>query len=191
MRRPESENDVWWGPVNVPMDEESYFINRERAKDYLNTCERLYVVDGYAGWDTAHRLKIRVICSRPYHALFMHTMLIRLTPDEPRHLEKPDFRDLQRRVQFPPNRLTKGMSSTTSIDLSLEDGEVVILGTEYAGGAKKASSRSCIISRRKRGPPFDARVRHGGPALTDRSSIILWRFRAPAKPPCPRIPSAA
>ena len=26
-------------------------INRERAVDYLNTKDRLYVVDAYAGWE--------------------------------------------------------------------------------------------------------------------------------------------
>jgi ATP-dependent phosphoenolpyruvate carboxykinase len=35
----------------------------------------------FAGWDPKYRIKVRVICSRPYHALFMHTMLIRLTKD--------------------------------------------------------------------------------------------------------------
>ena len=38
----------------------SFVINRERAIDYLNTRERLYVVDGFAGWDPQYRLKIRV-----------------------------------------------------------------------------------------------------------------------------------
>jgi len=38
---------------------------------------------------------------------------------------------------FPANRLTAGMGSKTSVDLSLEDKELVILGTEYAGEMKK------------------------------------------------------
>ena len=33
--------------------------------------------DGYAGWDPEARFKLRVVCARPYHALFMHNMLIR------------------------------------------------------------------------------------------------------------------
>lgn len=32
-----SKDDVWWGPVNIPMDEHTFEINRERAIDYLNT----------------------------------------------------------------------------------------------------------------------------------------------------------
>ena len=48
---PTSQDDVWWGTVNVPIDDETFEINRERAIDYLNTRKRLYVVDGFAGWD--------------------------------------------------------------------------------------------------------------------------------------------
>jgi len=29
------------------------------------------VTDGYAGWDDNYSKKVRVIVSRPYHALFM------------------------------------------------------------------------------------------------------------------------
>lgn len=33
------------------MDEHTFVLNRERAVDYLNMLDRLYVFDGYAGWD--------------------------------------------------------------------------------------------------------------------------------------------
>jgi phosphoenolpyruvate carboxykinase (ATP) len=61
-----SENDIWWGAVNIPLDPRTFDINRQRAQDYLNTRERLYCFDGFAGWDAKYRLKVRVICSRPY-----------------------------------------------------------------------------------------------------------------------------
>jgi phosphoenolpyruvate carboxykinase (ATP) len=137
VRRPTTEKDVWWGKVNVPLDPASYLINRERAIDYLNTRSQLYCVDGFVGWDPPYQLKIRVICSRPYHALFMHNLLIRPTKAELVNFGKPDY-VLYNAGQFPANRHTAGMTSKTSIDLSFEDGEVVILGTEYAGEMKKS-----------------------------------------------------
>ena len=73
----DSNSDIWWGNVNIKLQEHTFMINHERAIDYLNTCERLYVVDGFAGWDQTYRIKIRIICSRAYHALFMHNMLVR------------------------------------------------------------------------------------------------------------------
>jgi len=131
-----SQDDVWWGSVNFPLEPLSFKINRERAIDYLQTRERLYVVDGFAGWDPAVRLRIRVICSRPYHALFMRNMLIRPTQEELECFGTPDY-VIFNAGAFPANRLTQGMSSTTSVDLSFEDREMVILGTEYAGEMKK------------------------------------------------------
>ncbi|MEM8558146.1 MAG: phosphoenolpyruvate carboxykinase (ATP), partial [Bacteroidota bacterium] len=86
-----SEGDVWWGDVNIKLDERVFLINHERAIDYLNTQDRLYVVDGFAGWDPDHRLKVRIVCSRPYHALFMHNMLIRPTAEQLESFGEPDF----------------------------------------------------------------------------------------------------
>jgi phosphoenolpyruvate carboxykinase (ATP) len=131
-----SDNEVWWGTVNIPLEPRAFAINRERAKDYLNTRDRLYCVDAFAGWDPRYRLKVRVICSRPYHALFMHTMLIRPTKAELETFGQPDF-VIFNAGEFPANRLTAGMGSKTSVDLSLEENELVILGTEYAGEMKK------------------------------------------------------
>ena len=48
VREPESEADIWWGEgsPNYEMDEKTFILNRERAVDYLNMLERLYVFDG-------------------------------------------------------------------------------------------------------------------------------------------------
>lgn len=137
VRHPSTEDEVWWGDINIPIDENSFDINRERAIDYLNTRNRLYVVDGFAGWDPKYQIKVRVICARPYHALFMRNMLIRPTREELADFGEPDCVILNAGA-FPANSHTVGMTSKTSVDLSLERGEVIILGTEYAGEMKKA-----------------------------------------------------
>jgi phosphoenolpyruvate carboxykinase (ATP) len=131
-----SENDIWWGPVNIGMERRGFQINRERAKDFLNTRSHLYCIDAFAGWDPRSRLKVRIVCARPYHALFMHMMLIRPTASELAGFGRPDF-VIYNAGQFPANSHSEGMTSKTSIDLSFEDGEMVILGTEYAGEMKK------------------------------------------------------
>lgn len=136
VQNPESEGDIWWGSINLPLDEHTFQINRERARDYLNTRERIYCVDAFAGWDPENRIKIRTICARPYHAMFIATMLIKPTPEELDAFGEPDY-VIYNAGQFPANRLTKGMTSKTSVDLDIEDREVVILGTEYAGEMKK------------------------------------------------------
>jgi phosphoenolpyruvate carboxykinase (ATP) len=133
---PNSHDEVWWGSVNVPIDDDTFETNRERAIDYLNSRQRLYVIDAFAGWDKNNRARIRVICTRPYHALFMHNMLIRPTKEELQNFGDPDV-IIYNAGEFPANRRTKGMTSKTSVDLSLERKEFVILGTEYAGEMKK------------------------------------------------------
>ncbi|KIM31221.1 hypothetical protein M408DRAFT_7061 [Serendipita vermifera MAFF 305830] len=131
-----SKDDIWWGPVNIKMDEHTFEINRERAIDYLNTRDLVYVFDGYAGWDPKYRIKVRVICARAYHALFMNNMLIRPTDEELKDFGEPDF-IIYNAGQFPANRFTTGMTSTTSVEINFKRMEMVILGTEYAGEMKK------------------------------------------------------
>jgi phosphoenolpyruvate carboxykinase (ATP) len=133
---PDSSGDIWWGPVNIKLDEQVFIINRQRAIDYLNTREQLYVFDGFAGWDPRYRIKVRVICARAYHALFMRNMLIRPTLEELANFGEPDY-VIYNAGQFPANPHTHQMTSRTSIDISLERREMVILGTEYAGEMKK------------------------------------------------------
>lgn len=136
VEHPDSKDNIWWGSVNIAVDEHTFEINRERAVDYLNTRPKLYVVDGFAGWDPHEQIKVRIICTRPYHALFMWNMLIRPTDEQLASFGEPDY-VIFNAGQFPANRYTTGMTSKTSVDLSFERQEVVILGTEYAGEMKK------------------------------------------------------
>ena len=80
---------------------DTFEINRERAIDYLNTRDNVYVFDGYAGvsplrhsqlisthrpnlqWDPKYRIRVRVICARAYHALFMVSVVIFTLPISP------------------------------------------------------------------------------------------------------------
>jgi phosphoenolpyruvate carboxykinase (ATP) len=133
-------DDVWWGKVNIKLDYKSFLTNRERAVDYLNTRRRLYIVDGYGGWEEEFRVPVRVITSRAYHALFMQNMLVPPTESELDNFmgsgkDKP-FVIFNAGV-FPCNRQTEGMTSSTSMSVSFKRKEMVILGTQYAGEMKK------------------------------------------------------
>lgn len=129
-------DDIWWGDINIPLDEHTYKINHRRATDYLNTCKRLYVIDGFAGWDPEHRLKVRIIAERPYHGLFMQNMLIRPSKEELKDFGDPDF-VVYNAGKFPANTFTEGMTSDASVDVNFKTNSMVILGTEYAGEMKK------------------------------------------------------
>merc|ERR1719236_227458 len=63
-------------------------------------------------------------------------MLVKPEPDELATMfDKPFL--IYNAGCFPANRRTTGMSSPTSVALHLERGEMVILGTQYAGEMKK------------------------------------------------------
>mmetsp|Transcript_83650 Transcript_83650/g.269598 ORF Transcript_83650/g.269598 Transcript_83650/m.269598 type:complete len:632 (-) Transcript_83650:369-2264(-) len=134
-----SADDVWWGKVNIKLEYKSFLTNRERAVDYLNTRKRLYIVDGYGGWDEDYRVPVRVITSRAYHALFMQNMLVPPTQQELANFETGKVKPfvIFNAGVFPCNRQTEGMTSSASVAVSFKRREMVILGTQYAGEMKK------------------------------------------------------
>lgn len=124
--------------MNKPIRAESFNLLSELAKSYLNTRRKVYVVDGYAGYDPENRIKIRVICTRSYHALFMRNMLIRPTEEE---LAR-DFQDgadyyIFNAGEFGANRHIPDVINDTAVSLNFEQGKMVILGSQYAGEMKK------------------------------------------------------
>ena len=85
-------------------------------------------------------MKIRVVTSRAYHALFMRNMMIRPTKGELQDFGEPDF-VIYNGGAFPANKYQQYMTSSTSVDISLKHKEMVILGTQYAGEMKKGIFR--------------------------------------------------
>lgn len=134
----ETTNDLWWGKgsPNIEMDEHTFLVNRERAVDYICSLEKIFVNDQFLSWDPNNRIKVRIVSARAYHSLFMHNMCIRPTAEELENFGTPDF-TIYNAGQFPCNRYTHYMTSSTSIDLNLARREMVILGTQYAGEMKK------------------------------------------------------
>eukprot|EP00494_Astrolonche_serrata_P023956 UN24214 len=118
------------------MSERDFAITRKRAIDFLNTRDHLYVIDGFANWDTKNRVKVRVICSTAYHALFMENMLIRPSQSELQNFGKPDF-FIYNSGEFTQGRVIMGEDSNGCVALNLKEMEMVILGTCYAGEMKK------------------------------------------------------
>ncbi|GAY38850.1 hypothetical protein CUMW_039860 [Citrus unshiu] len=112
-----TEHELWWGKMK-------------------NHDVQVFVNDQFLNWDPQNRVKVRIVSARAYHSLFMHNMCIRPTPEELENFGTPDF-TIYNAGQFPCNRYTHYMTSSTSIDLNLARREMVILGTQYAGEMKK------------------------------------------------------
>ena len=132
-----SKENINWGDINMPIDTASFEQSKVNAIHFLNQCKELYVLDGYAVWDKENRIKVRVICTKAYHALFMFNMLIRPSQQELETFGTPDY-ILYNAGATKADLSIKGITSNTSIQLSFEKREILIFGTEYAGEMKKA-----------------------------------------------------
>jgi phosphoenolpyruvate carboxykinase (ATP) len=132
-----SSANIWWGNINIPVSEESFAILKDTAINSLNARrEYVYCIDGYAAWDRRHRLKVRIICGRAYHALFMRNMLIRPTEAELADFGEPDW-VIYNGGQTKASPHIPGLTGETSVDINFKTREMVILGSEYAGEMKK------------------------------------------------------
>jgi len=131
-----SKDDVWWGKVNIPLSEDSFSQIKKEALEFLNGRDDIFVVDGFAGWDPKYKIKVRIICSREYHALFMHNMLIRPTKEELASFGEPDWVVYNAGVALASKGI-EGLTSQTCSGLNLKSQEMVIIGSEYAGEMKK------------------------------------------------------
>lgn len=126
-----ASKDIWWGEVNMVISQRFYNECLNLAKSYVD--ENYYVVDAYAGWDPINRLRIRIYCHHPYHALFMKNMLI---PSEvPFNDKEIDFTIYNvGHVKVPTST---EYSSDALVGLDLLNKNMIIFGTEYAGEMKK------------------------------------------------------
>src|SRR5262245_11751314 len=135
VREPSSEDRIWWGKVNQPLDEASYDGLREKVVAYLGSRD-LYVIDAFAGADPAHRISIRVVTDHAYHALFARTMFIAPAESELASFT-PDAVVLHAPgLEADPE--VDGTRTGTFVVLHPTRQEVLIGGTFYAGEIKKS-----------------------------------------------------
>jgi phosphoenolpyruvate carboxykinase (ATP) len=127
--------DIWWGKVNQRMQVERFKTLRGRVQAYLQGQE-LFVQDLYAGADPAHRVRVRLVTTQAWNALFARNMFIRPSEAELDGFE-PDYVILHAPL-FHTDPKIDGVRSTTTIALSFEERMIVIAGSEYAGEVKKS-----------------------------------------------------
>jgi phosphoenolpyruvate carboxykinase (ATP) len=133
---PASEGEVWWGPVNRPLEPAKFNRLLDLTQAYFQGRD-LFVVDGYACADPRHRLRVRVIAEKAWHALFARSLFLR-----PGREELAGFQP-QLTILVPgglyATPAAHGTRSEAFILLHLERRLVLIGGTQYAGEIKKAA----------------------------------------------------
>lgn len=132
---PETTADVWWGKINQKLPREKFAGLKARVQAYLQGRE-LFTQDLYAGADPANRIRVRLVTTGAWHALFARNMFIRPAEGELAGFE-PDYVILHA-PDFEADPAIDGVKSSTAIALSFAEKLIVIAGTEYAGEIKKS-----------------------------------------------------
>jgi phosphoenolpyruvate carboxykinase (ATP) len=135
VREPSSQEHIWWGPVNRPLDPERFQGLRQRMMRHLEGKE-LFVQDLAAAAEPRYRIGVRVVSELGWHALFARNLLLRPDRDELASF-RPDFTIIDA-PSFAADPATDGVRSPTVIALNFAERIVLIGGTGYAGEIKKS-----------------------------------------------------
>ncbi|WP_435019145.1 phosphoenolpyruvate carboxykinase (ATP) [Tundrisphaera sp. TA3] len=135
VREPSCEDEIDWGEVNQPFDPARFDALRDRVKAHLQGRE-VWVTDAFGGTDPDHRLPIRVVCERAYHALFARQLFVRATAEE-LATHRPEFTIIAA-PDFRSDPARDGTRSEVFIIINFAQKLVLIGGTLYAGEIKKS-----------------------------------------------------
>ena len=136
VRNGTSQDTVWWGKSNRPMEADAFDRLYADFLDALKGKETLFAADLYGGSQPEHRVKVRVINELAWHNLFIRTLLVRPETDAlPAFVPEYTIIDLP---SFRADPERHGCRSETVIAVNLEKKLILIGGTAYAGEMKKS-----------------------------------------------------
>jgi phosphoenolpyruvate carboxykinase (ATP) len=121
--------------ANQPLDPAAFARLRDLVRAYLQQRD-LFVFDGFACADPAHRIALRVVTEKAWHSLFARCLFLRPKPKELAGFA-PDWTILHA-ADFHADPATDGTRSEAVVATSFEQRLVVVGGTHYAGEIKKS-----------------------------------------------------
>lgn len=129
-----TENEVWWGAVNIPFEPAKFDALYTKLTNYLSNKE-IFVRDAYVCADPNYRLNVRVITETPWENLFCYNMFLR-----PEEKELADFIaewTLICAPSFLADPTTDGTRNENFAILNFTRKTIIIGGTAYTGEMKK------------------------------------------------------
>jgi phosphoenolpyruvate carboxykinase (ATP) len=132
---PGTTGEIWWGKINQKLPEQKFAVLKGRVQAYLQGRE-LFTQDLYAGADQKNRIRVRLVTTGAWQALFARNMFIRPPARELAGFT-PDYVILHA-PEFEADPTIDGVKSTTAIALSFAEKLIIIAGTQYAGEIKKS-----------------------------------------------------
>jgi phosphoenolpyruvate carboxykinase (ATP) len=135
VREPTSEDRIWWGKVNAPLEADRFEVLAEDVRHPL-AAQDLFVSDLWAGADESYRLNVRFISPSAWHSVFVNNMFL-IPPAEARQDFAPGFTVLHA-PEFQADPARHGCRTSTVVALDFGQRIIVIAGTRYAGELKKS-----------------------------------------------------
>ncbi len=132
---PSISGQIAWGKVNVKCPAAQFETLLKKSHGHLKDKD-IYVFDGFAGADPAHRLPVRVVTDTIWHCLFAHTLFIRPTAQELADF-KPGF-TVMACGSLRADPAADGTKSSAFVAVSFERKINLIIGSLYGGEIKKS-----------------------------------------------------
>lgn len=128
-----SEDKIWWGEINRPIEEQVFTNLKNKILAYLKNKD-VFVEDCYVGTDKNNRLAVRIISERAIGALFSKTMLL---PNKEKSYN-PEFSTIHV-PYFHADPKIDGTHSEAFVLVNIKEKLILIGGTLYAGEIKKSA----------------------------------------------------
>ena len=136
VREAGSEDHIWWGEYNRPINTEKFEELYARLLGFIQGRD-LFVQDCFGGADPNYNLPIRIIAEYSWHSLFARNMFILPETNEDYRRHIPEFTVICV-PSFQAYPSIDGSPSKTFIVINFEQGLCIIGNTAYGGEIKKS-----------------------------------------------------
>ena len=136
VKEPLSQDRIWWGPSNMPMDE-SYFDRLILRLQAYWQGKDMFIQDCYAGADERYRIPLRVVTEDAWHSMFARDMFIRIKEQDVLDNHNPEYHVFNA-PRFTADPSVDGTNSEAFVVVHFGKKIVIIGGTSYAGEIKKS-----------------------------------------------------
>ncbi|HJN53784.1 MAG TPA: phosphoenolpyruvate carboxykinase (ATP) [Flavobacteriaceae bacterium] len=129
-----TENKVWWGDINIPIDQASFENLYNKITKHLSNKE-LYVRDAYVCANDEYKIKIRTICEIPWSDIFVYNMFIRLDEDSIKDF-RPEWTIINAPYFYADPSIDNVKNNNFSI-INFTRKTIIVGGSGYTGEIKK------------------------------------------------------
>ena len=136
VREQTTEDKIWWGIYNRPLDPDKFSGIVSRLQAFLQG-EELFVQDCYVGADPNYQMPIRIITDSAWQSLFARNMFIPLKSIDEYKRHIPEF-TLIASPSFKLDPTIDGTRTETGIIINFAQRLAIVANSSYGGEIKKS-----------------------------------------------------